>query len=207
MSNKTIYIRYDSQFANNKIYELNYLNNRELELRFNSCTTTNDIDLKCDMLLMLVKSGLFNNNDVIISQNEKLNQFNIVISRLIWSHSRSIGIEHSNTDEKVSINEKLVVIDLPIIKTNETTQMSNFDVNTENKTYVGDHFNRIVQLIQTKKFALPNFNKIDRWAIKRQINWLRSTLGLSVKTLPENIALEVIKLIKTLDIEELKKKS
>lgn len=189
---KLVHICFNMNFPPNKIYEFNIGNAGKTEIIFNACHTAIDIKLKTEAMIMLINSSLFTGSDTVIFDDyEELSQFVIVIRELILRFAFTVYAKKFN-DNDLSDNEHFDNL------SDSNTAYLKDDVKTNYET--------LLEIIKMKKLAMPNFNKTDHYAIKRQINWIRSILGRNVKNLPESIALQIIELLKSVDLAALQKK-
>lgn len=248
-----INIYFEGRFLATEVYELHEYNNGTIDLIFNAKSSA---DTRWKMLIMLSKSGLFDNASVMIFIEGITKEFAIMLKGLLLSSAKSTNLAYvdhydmtqyidmskidigqttvqQSSDLKVLDGYKQPPSDLKVLDPNLHSKLALCDeekciIDRSNSVMLmestglekqGDRilfkpaeplsdlsdFDKLIEIIRTKKLAMPNFAKVDRYAIKRQTNWIRSMLGKKPKDLPETDALKIIDRLRYLDLDSLKK--
>jgi len=210
MSAKVVNIYFNGDFRSIAIYEYHVHPNGTTDLIFNK--NTND-GIRFETLIMLVKSGLFNDKLIMIFNENITHELAIMLKGLLSSVSNDVRLTMTRyVDHPAEVlkyhDEKAQPIDISDMQSfvNSAMLMVNIQRSLSNNISPSN-FDTLIEIIKTKKLAMPNFAKVDRYAIKRQINWVRSILGKDLRELPEPEALSIINKLKTLDLDSLKKRS
>jgi hypothetical protein len=210
MSAKVVNIYFNGDFRSIAIYEYHVHPNGTTDLIFNK--NTND-GIRFETLIMLVKSGLFNDKLIMIFNENITHELAIMLKGLLSSVSNDVRLTMTRyVDHPAEVlkyhDEKAQPIDISDMQSfvNSAMLMVNIQRSLSNNVSPSN-FDTLIEIIKTKKLAMPNFAKVDRYAIKRQINWVRSILGKDLRELPEPEALSIINKLKTLDLDSLKKRS
>ncbi len=194
-----ITIRFSNNFPKDKIYEC-LVDGKMRVLIFNSDDEL--FEEKVEMIALLNNSGIFKNRTVsMIFDNPS--PFITVAKSLI--QSTSLGFYEND----VHI-EKNIIYQEPEKKNMETIETEKqisralekakpVELSMDPQTI----FDEVIGIINTKTLKLPNFKRKEPFAVKRQINWLRSVLSRNHKTLPDNTAKIIISHLSHIDLENL----
>lgn len=193
-----ITIEFSNEFCVGKIYELHSLN-KTSRLIFND--SNENFETKVGVIAILNNGQMFKNKTVSIV-SEKPSPFLTVLKSIVSSSALTVY------ENDAPIRDNIIVPD----RLNETMclQATGPERCTgrvlETKEITQDPqaiFDEVVAIVRTKKLKLPNFKRSEPFAVKRQINWLRSILSRNHKTLPDKTALIIKSHLSNIDLPSL----
>lgn len=194
-----ITIKFSNNFPKDKIYEC-IVDGKMRVLIFNSADEL--FEEKVETIALLNNSGMFKNRTVSMIF-DKTSPFITVAKSLI--QSTALGFYENDVHVERTITYQESKSDIGSNKCIEMTGNEHQHVRELKEVSMDPQviFDEVINIIRTKNLKLPNFKRKEPFAVKRQINWLRSILSRNNKTLPDNIAKIIISHLSNIDLENL----
>lgn len=170
MDGKNINIHFDN-YEVNEAYSFNILDNNVV-IKFNSSKHMLN-DLWC-CFYTLVKGGTFEGARTVIHKTDQFNDLaSIMLNTLLMNKLRA---EFAGTKPSLWINKPLTII-------NDRVQ----SISREDKLY-----QTVVDFLSSKTISMPNLKDQTPKSVQRQINWLRSILGMDSLSLSDTAAIGLL---------------
>ena len=136
----------------------------------------------------LYKGGFFENASVTIYESYQfVDLVSIMSVTLCSSNQLCLGIKSINV---IPLDSATVQ---PVQQTIEEKNEQPIDQNVGHPTEKIDQYYRMTaEILSTKNISIPNLRDLTPKSVTRQINWLRSILGMDVLSLTEQTSLKVL---------------
>ena len=194
MANKTFSIYFDEKLEETKVFSIEIISDKFIALIFNDHYKPIDIRIKWKIFYSLLTSDYFEDSNVIIQKHNNLEQLIEIMKESLKKEGINVNIANVNKINQDENNRRSNDQD----ENKEVVHhFRHKDILNEGKT-VEKYFDQLMNLIKSKLFKFPNFERLDHFAVHRQINWLHTVLD---NKMSRTHALQLIEKIRPLKLE------